>query len=100
MTVGRAIKSLRTAAGLLQRDVAERVGISQSMLSLVEADKREPSISVLRAIGRTLNVPTAVLFALALQNDDIGRGTPSARKTRKIIDDLFEAAMLAIRARA
>ena len=99
MTVGEAIRSLRLAAGLMQREVAERVGISASMLSLVEADKREPSIGVLRAIGRALGVPTGVLFAIALQDDDHPRGTAGARKTQKLVDELFAAALDGVTAR-
>src|SRR5437868_498588 len=99
MTVGEAIRSLRLATGLMQREVAERVGISASMLSLVEADKREPSISVLRAIGRALGVPTSVLFAIALQDEDVAKGTVAARKTQKLVEDLFAAALNGVAAR-
>jgi transcriptional regulator with XRE-family HTH domain len=96
MTVGESIKSLRAAAGLMQRDLAKRVGISASMLSLVEADKREPSLGVLRSIGRALEVPTSVLFAVALADEDVGRGTKMAQQVRHLTDNIFEAARLSL----
>src|SRR6266436_9726569 len=92
MTLGEAIRSLRAAAGMMQRELAERVGISASMLSFVEADKREPSISVLRAIGRALDVPTSVLFAVALDDAAVGRGTRTANKVHELTQHIFEAA--------
>jgi transcriptional regulator with XRE-family HTH domain len=80
----------------MQRELAKRVGISASMLSLVEADKREPSIGVLRAIGRALEIPTSVLFAVALADDDIERGTKMSQKVRLLTEDIFEAARLSL----
>lgn len=92
MTVGESIRSLRGAAGLMQRELAERVGISASMLSLVEAGKREPTIALLRSIGRALGIPTGVLFAIALDDPDIGQGTHDARRAHELTQSLFEAA--------
>jgi transcriptional regulator with XRE-family HTH domain len=92
MTLGEAIKSLRAAAGIMQRELADRVGITASMLSLVEADKREPSITVLRGIGRALEVPTSVLFAVALDDSEVARGTHDAQKVHELTKNLFEAA--------
>jgi transcriptional regulator with XRE-family HTH domain len=67
--VGENIKSLRAAAGISQRELADRVGISPSMLSLVEAGRREPSVKLLRDISRALQVPSATLFAFALEDE-------------------------------
>jgi transcriptional regulator with XRE-family HTH domain len=64
--VGEYVKALRDAAGFNQRELADRVGISPSMLSLIESGRREPSIQTLRDIGHALDVPTAALFAVAL----------------------------------
>ena len=99
MTVGEAIKSLRAAAGMMQRELAERAGISASMLSFVEADKREPSIGVLKAIGRALDIPTSVLFAVALDDVEVGQGTRTAQKVRELTQHIFEAAQHSLAAR-
>lgn len=98
MTVGEAIRSLRAAAGLMQRELAERVGISASMLSLVEAGKREPTIALLRSVGRALDIPTNVLFAVALADEDAGRDSEAARRAQRLTRHLFEAARRSLRA--
>lgn len=60
--IGHVIRVLRTAANLKQKDLARQAGIKSNYLSLVEAGKREPSVNVLRAIAKALNVPISMLF--------------------------------------
>lgn len=60
--IGHVIKVLRTASGLKQKDLAQRAGIKATYLSLVESGKKEPSLNVLRAIAKALNVPIRMLF--------------------------------------
>jgi transcriptional regulator with XRE-family HTH domain len=57
MEIGTTIKILRTKAGLQQKALAGRTGFSQNYLSLVENNKREPSISFIRSVASALNVP-------------------------------------------
>lgn len=99
MRVGECIKSLRGAAGLMQRELAERVGVSASLLSLIEAGKREPTIAFLRDVGRAFGIPTGVLFAVALADDDMAALTPQARDARALTNHLFEAARHSLIAR-
>lgn len=53
-----------------QKDLAEKVGIQPHYLSLVEAGKREPSITVLRKIASVLDVPVSLLFWEAEQQTE------------------------------
>ncbi len=73
-TIGHTIKLLRTVARLKQKDLAEKAGIKANYLSLVEAGRREPSLTVVRAIAKVLDVPVSFLFweseAYALTNRD------------------------------
>lgn len=59
---GQVVKILRTASGLKQKDLAEKVGVRPHYLSLVESGKREPSLNVVRLIARALDVPVSYLF--------------------------------------
>jgi transcriptional regulator with XRE-family HTH domain len=68
MNVGRTIKLLRQAAGMDQKTFAERIGLSNSAVSLYETGQREPPLSVLTEIGRVLRVPTSVF--LVTDEDD------------------------------
>jgi transcriptional regulator with XRE-family HTH domain len=66
MTIGDTIKQLRHASGLTQQALADRVEISRSYLSLIEQDRREATLPLLRRLADALGSPAAVLFAVAL----------------------------------
>lgn len=44
------LREARTAAGLSQADVASRAGVTQSVISVYEAGRRQPSILTLAAL--------------------------------------------------
>lgn len=62
VNIGRSIKFVRVAAELRQGDMAERLDISQNYLSLLENNKAEPSLSLLRRICSEFNVPLSFLL--------------------------------------
>jgi transcriptional regulator with XRE-family HTH domain len=65
MRYGRAIKLVRTAYGLTQAQLAERLSVGASHLSLIEAERRKPSLEVLEEIANALGVPVHLLALLA-----------------------------------
>lgn len=65
MSYGRAIRIARTAHGLTQTELAERVSVGASHLSLIESGKRQPSLNVLKEISAALAVPLHLLTLLA-----------------------------------
>src|SRR6266478_3529580 len=71
MTLGNAIKTLRTACKVKQRDLAVQMGVSANYVSLVEGDKREPSIAFLKKLSRQLGIPVSMFF-LWQENDGAG----------------------------
>ena len=62
MDLGKAIKLVRTAAGMRQGTVAKQLGVTANYLSLIENGKREPSVSFLRKLASTLGVPVGIFF--------------------------------------
>ncbi len=62
MDIGKNIKILRVSAGLKQKELASNVDVSPSYLSLIEAGKKEPSLSLLKKISDILNVPVGYLL--------------------------------------
>lgn len=66
--VGNRIRELRSGRNLTLQVLAERTGLSSSMLSLVERGKTSPSIGTLVAIASALSVHMTDLFE--------GDGTP------------------------
>ncbi|MBC8233970.1 helix-turn-helix transcriptional regulator [bacterium] len=65
--LGKTIKSLRIETGLKQKELAEKIGISPNYLSLIENDKREPSISLIEKIAEVLNIPASYIMWHALE---------------------------------
>ena len=71
MDYGRAIRIVRTAYGLSQSQLAERLSIGTSHVSLLEAGKRQPSVQLLEEVSTVLNVPPHLLTLLASEPVDI-----------------------------
>lgn len=71
MKYGKAIKIVRTAYGLSQSALAERLSIGPSQLSLIEANKRQPSLRVLHEVAAALDVPPHLITLLASTPEDL-----------------------------
>jgi transcriptional regulator with XRE-family HTH domain len=63
--LGALLREERRAAGLSQRELAERTKVSNAYLSQVERGRHEPSLRVLTAVASTLGVPLQALLARA-----------------------------------
>jgi transcriptional regulator with XRE-family HTH domain len=63
--LGALLREERKAAGLSQRDLAERTKVSDAYLSQVERGRHEPSLRVLTAVTSTLGVSLEVLLSRA-----------------------------------
>jgi len=61
--LGAAIRELRIQKGIKIEKLAEMSGLSTGLISKIERDLGNPSISSLRKISRALGVPTAFFFA-------------------------------------
>ncbi len=62
MDIARSIKFVRVAAGIRQGEMAKRLGISQNHLSLLENNKAEPSLALLKKMSAEFNVPVSFLL--------------------------------------
>jgi XRE family transcriptional regulator, regulator of sulfur utilization len=62
MSVGKSIKLFRVHANMKQKELAHKLEINESYLSLLESEKKEPSLSLLRKIAGALDVPIAMFF--------------------------------------
>lgn len=64
-TLARRIKELRLASQMSQRDLAERAGIRQALVSQIELGESNATIDSLLKIAIALNVDFAGLFEAA-----------------------------------
>ena len=75
MKYGKAIRICRAARGLSQKDLATKVGLDSSHISLIEAEKRSPSLETIERIAKSLNVPLHLLTLLASEQKDVKTGS-------------------------
>jgi transcriptional regulator with XRE-family HTH domain len=71
MNIGTAIKKLRRRECLLQEELANRIGITQTYLSQIENGHRKPSLDVLELMGKSLNLPLPLMLWFAVEESDI-----------------------------
>src|SRR6478735_6575989 len=62
LTIGRRIRQLRTERGLTLEELATAVDRVPSQLSMIENGRREPKLTLLRAIARVLGVSLEALL--------------------------------------
>ena len=63
--VVRVLKEERKKQGVSMEVIAERSGLSQSMISLVERDMRNPTLDTLLRIAETLNMDLGAIITKA-----------------------------------
>jgi RNA-directed DNA polymerase len=93
MKLGDVVRTLRGAAGLSQTTLAASLDISASYLSLIEANKREPALPLIRQMAVSLGAPAPLLFAAALASDGDDR---QSVMQRQVVDQLVDAVRWAI----
>ncbi len=71
MNYGKAIKTIRAAKGISQKDLSEELKLDASYLSRIEKGERTPSVKLLEEISRKLEIPFYLLSLLASDKDDL-----------------------------
>lgn len=64
MDIGQAIRTIRVAKRLTLKDVADRAGIAESYLSLLERQRRDPTYSTVCNICQAMDIPTVLVIYL------------------------------------
>ncbi len=62
--IGTRLRTIRTARGLSQRELARRSGVANGLISLIEQDRTSPSVSSLKRILDGIPMTLAEFFAL------------------------------------
>lgn len=71
MNIGQVIKSSRKSKGIKQGEFSTLCDISQTYLSLIESNQKEPNIATLKIIAENLGMSLPVMFFLSLDENDI-----------------------------
>ena len=85
--LGRRIRAERTRRGMSVRGLARDIGVSPSLISQIETDKSQPSVSTLYAITTALDITIEELFGEPRgpgeEGQDLSAG--EARESRRAI---------------
>ena len=93
MNIGKSIKELRTIIypNLNAGEFAKLIGVTQAYISLLEANKRKPSLELLNTISEVFKTPTAIIFWFAIEEKEIRKERlESFNIVKPIIDDLIK----------
>jgi transcriptional regulator with XRE-family HTH domain len=71
MNYAKAIRIARTLADLSQRELAQKLSLDPSLLSLLEAGKRKPSVATIDKITSQLGIPAYLFTLLASEEGDL-----------------------------
>lgn len=72
MKIGERLRAVRQSKGLSQRELARKVGVTNSTISLIEQDKVSPSISSLKKVLDGIPISLADFFTLDHRAGDGG----------------------------
>jgi transcriptional regulator with XRE-family HTH domain len=76
--IGERLREARQSQGLTARDVAKRVGVSPSLISQIERDKVNPSVSTLWGLVTVLGLTMSDLFSEAESPQNLLSATAAA----------------------
>ncbi|MFP5040703.1 helix-turn-helix domain-containing protein [Parasediminibacterium sp. JCM 36343] len=82
MNLGNIIKNIRKQRGQTQAEFALSCDITQTYLSQIENNLKEPNLSTLKLISDNLNMPLPILFFLSMTEDDV---QPNKREAFQIV---------------
>ena len=107
--IGSRLRQVRTSVGLSQRELAKRAGITNSTVSLIEANKSNPFVGALKRLLDAVPIGLAEFFAIEPQTArspfhracdflEIGKGGVSYRQVGgrrpeaqlQILDECYE----------
>ncbi|HEX8548055.1 MAG TPA: helix-turn-helix transcriptional regulator [Cytophagaceae bacterium] len=96
MNLGTTIKNLRKKQGFTQEYFANKCGITQTYLSQIENNLKEPNLSKLKEISESLQVPLPIIFFLSLDENDVQPEKREAFKmvnpsVKSFVDEFFKA---------
>lgn len=69
MNIGSRLQAVRISKGMSQRELAKRVGVTNSTISLIEQNKVSPSVSSLKKVLDGIPISLADFFTMDLAND-------------------------------
>jgi len=86
MNLGQSLKYFRKRQGLNQKEVSSIAKVGIPHLSLIEKNRRDPSLQLLRKLAGIYNIPLPIIFFSSLEEEDL----PYTKYHYKLIKSLIE----------
>ncbi|PKM14696.1 MAG: XRE family transcriptional regulator [Gammaproteobacteria bacterium HGW-Gammaproteobacteria-2] len=80
MEVGQRLQAIRKAKGLSQRELAKRVNVTNSTISLIEQNKVSPSIGSLKKVLDGIPISLAEFFTLDMESGEDSAFYPASQQ--------------------
>ena len=64
VAIGARLRQIRKSKGLSQRDLADKSGVTNAMISMIENDRTNPSVAMLKRILDGIPISLSAFFAL------------------------------------
>lgn len=71
MNYSKAIRVARSLCDVSQKTLAERMQVDPSLISLIESEKRTPSLATAEKVAGALGMPLHLFVLLASEEDDL-----------------------------
>ncbi len=85
--IGKSIRIIREIAGIRQGELAKRIDVSSNYISLIENEKRKPSLKFLEKVATELNVPVAAFFWEDIDTNEVH--SEDQKKASEKVNSLF-----------
>jgi transcriptional regulator with XRE-family HTH domain len=75
MNLGKGIKLLLDQKGISQKELAEKIGKSETSVSLIMKNHTQPRKETVEAIAKVLDIKPEVLLLLSIDKEDLPDST-------------------------
>jgi len=79
MNFAKALRILRSARNISQKQLSRKAGLNPSYISLLEKNKRNPTLETLQRIVKALDVPIHLFFLLASDKDQLKKSSTNKK---------------------
>ena len=78
MDYSKAIRVGRALADISQRDLAKKISVDASLVSMIESGRRKPSLELLQSVAVALGIPFHLFTLLASEPGEIRAADPGS----------------------
>lgn len=96
MDVGKALRDIRRSRELTQIKAASKAKITQTYLSQIESNQKNPSNDVLEKLSKVYKVPVAIFYFKAMDESDVLKSKLKMYRTLKPTTDTLINELLSL----